>query len=101
MKLESFKDFYYQFIFLIPSGLALSFLGITLSQLSNATRLKEIILPVLLIPLSIPVLLFGMESERNLILYSAGLFKPMVILFSFAIFYGSLGVLVQEISDEV
>ena len=50
MKLESFKDFYYQFIFLIPSGLALSFLGITLSQLSNATRLKEIILPVLLIP---------------------------------------------------
>jgi heme exporter protein B len=100
MKISSFRDVYYQIIFLIPAGLSISFLGITLTQLSHATRLKEIILPVLLIPLSIPVLLFGMEAERNLILFTGNIGKPMIILLAFCVFYGALGILVQELTDD-
>ncbi len=100
MKISSFQDVYNQIIFLIPAGLSISFLGITLTQLSHATRLKEIILPVLLIPLSIPVLLFGMEAERNLILFTGNIGKPMVILIAFCVFYGALGILVQELTDD-
>jgi hypothetical protein len=41
-----------------------------------------------------------MEAERNLILFSGGVLKPLVILFAFSIFYGSLGVLVQELTND-
>ena len=100
MKIDSLVDVFNQIVFLFPAGLSLSLLGVMLSQLSHATRLKEVILPVLLIPLSIPVLLFGMEAERNLILFSGSILKPFVILFAFSIFYGSLGVLVQELTND-
>ena len=101
MKINSLQDLNYHIIFLIPASLSITFLGITLTQLSHATRLKEIILPVLLIPLSIPVLLFGMEAERNLILFTGNITKPMNVLIAFCVFYGALGVLVQEITDEL
>ncbi len=46
---------------------SLSALGVSLSLVSFATRLKEMVLPLLLIPFSIPVILFGMEAERKFI----------------------------------
>ena len=101
MKIHTFQEFFYHVVFLIPAGLSLSFLGITLTALSNATRLKEVLLPILLIPLSIPVLLFGMEAERNLILYAGNVGKPLLVLFAFCTFYGSLGIVVQELSEEI
>jgi heme exporter protein B len=100
MQINSFADLFNQTVFLIPAGLSLSLLGVSLTQLSHATRLKEVILPVLLIPLSIPILLFGMEAERNLILFSGGYTKPLSILFAFSVFYGSLGVLIQELTND-
>lgn len=101
MKINTYQDFFYHIIFLVPAGLSLAFLGITLTILSSATRLKEVILPILLIPLSIPVLIFGMEAERNLLLYAGNPGKSLLVLFAFCSFYGSLGIVVQELSEEL
>lgn len=99
MKITSTKDFFSHVVFFFSSGLAISFLGIALTLLGNATRLKEILLPVLLVPLSIPVLLVGMEAERNYLLYSGGLQKPLIILFAFCTFYGALGIVIREVFE--
>lgn len=53
-------------IFLLPGVLCISFLGVVLSHISDSSRLKEILLPLLMIPFTIPILLFGMEAERKL-----------------------------------
>ena len=89
-----------QFLYFIPGTLSLSFLGVSLSQLSFATRLKEVVLPILLIPLSIPVLIAGMEAERKYFAYDKIDTASLVVLFSFSVLYLSLGLLLREMGDD-
>lgn len=91
------SNLYGTFLFLVPSTLTLSFLGMTLSHISFATRLKEIILPMLLIPLSIPVLLFGIEAERKFYVLGQINYFSIALIFSFCILYASLGILLMEL----
>lgn len=87
-------------IFLFPSTLSLSFLGIALGGLTHSTRLKEILLPVLLIPLSLPVMLFGMEAERKFLWDKKDFIFSMALIISLAVFYGALGIFIQEVFNE-
>ena len=87
-----------QFVFLIPGTLTLSFLGIALNQISHATRLKEIILPMLLIPISLPVMVFGMEAERKFFIEGFSI-NSLLLMLSFSILYGTLGVLLYEFGE--
>ncbi|HMV45715.1 MAG TPA: heme exporter protein CcmB, partial [Leptospiraceae bacterium] len=103
-----FEKFYFesskligQFLYLIPGTLSLSFLGVTLSQLSFATRLKEIVLPILLIPLSIPVLLSGMQAERKYFSSAEINFPSLIVLFAFMILYLALGLLIREVGEDI
>lgn len=91
---------YQHVLFLLPGSLSISFLGVTLSEMSFGTRLKEILLPVLLIPLSIPVLLVGMEAERKLFIYNMVSIPYLVVLLSFSVLYLAIGILLREIAPE-
>ena len=89
----------FQFIFLFHSILpilSLSFLGIMVSELGYETEKKELILPILLIPLIIPVLLLTIQSETKLILSGEFQIYSMLVLFSFSILYLSLGLILKE-----
>ncbi|MDV6235951.1 heme exporter protein CcmB [Leptospira ellisii] len=95
------KDFSVNLIFLLPGVLCISFLGVSLSHISDSSRLKEILLPLLMIPFTIPILLFGMEAERKL--QRLPVFDPvpgLVILLSFCFFYAGMGVLLLELSGD-
>jgi heme exporter protein B len=94
------SSFYNHLILLVPATLSLSFLGNSLSQLSFATRLKEIVLPLLLIPLSIPLLIFGIEAERKLLSNQKELLVSLGILLALSIIYASVGILSEEITKE-
>ncbi|EMG19536.1 CcmB protein [Leptospira interrogans serovar Copenhageni str. LT2050] len=81
------KDLFVNLIFLLPGVLCISFLGVALSHISDSSRLKEILLPLLMIPFTIPILLFGMEAERKL--ERLPVFDPipgLSILLSFCVF---------------
>lgn len=84
-------------VYLLPGLLSLSFLGVNLSYLSQSTRLKEMLLPVLQTPMTVPVFLFGLDAERNAFLQNAFQEKSFLILCFFTILYGSLGALVMEL----
>ncbi|EMF81850.1 CcmB domain protein [Leptospira weilii serovar Topaz str. LT2116] len=95
------KDLTVNLIFLLPGVLCISFLGVALSHISDSSRLKEILLPLLMIPFTIPILLFGMEAERKL--ERMPVFDPIpgiAILFSFCIFYAGIGILLLELSGD-
>ncbi|GBF48920.1 CcmB protein [Leptospira ryugenii] len=86
-----------EWMFANLGSLSLVFLGVTLGLLSEASRMKEIILPLLQLPFSIPLFLFGMEAETRFY-QEVEFYLPSVgILLFFAIFYGSLGVLFLEV----
>jgi heme exporter protein B len=89
-----------QFLYFIPGTLSLSFLGVSLSQMSFATRLKEVVLPILLIPLSIPVLIAGMDAERKYFSAEKVDTSSLIVLFSFSVLYLSLGLLLREMGEE-
>ncbi|MEM7180725.1 MAG: heme exporter protein CcmB, partial [Spirochaetota bacterium] len=75
-------------LFLVPGTLSLVLLGNMLSSMSFATRLKEVILPLLLIPFSFPILLFGLEAERNFTGLGEGKFySSLGIMLAFVVFY--------------
>ncbi|MCE9501969.1 MAG: heme exporter protein CcmB [Leptospira sp.] len=86
-------------IFFLPGGLALTFLGVSLSLLSFSTRLKEMILPLLLIPLSMPIFLLGMEAERRLFTSKIYSTNSIVIVTALCILYGTLGVMLQDLTE--
>lgn len=95
------KDLTVNLIFLLPGVLCISFLGVVLSHISDSSRLKEILLPLLMIPFTIPILLFGMEAERKL--ERMPVFDPIpgiAILLSFCIFYAGIGILLLELSGD-
>jgi heme exporter protein B len=94
------RVFYGNLYFLLPATLSLTFIGIALGSLSSSTRLKEVLLPVLQIPLSIPVLIFGMEAEKNYLFSADGIVKPLIVLFCFGVFYASAGIWILEMGEE-
>ncbi|MCB1158996.1 MAG: heme exporter protein CcmB [Leptospiraceae bacterium] len=96
----SSKSIFHQLIYLTPGTLSLSFLGNMLSKMSHATRLKEIVLPLLLIPLSMPVLIFGMEAEQKILHQDTYNVSTFLIMLFFTVFYGSLGSIFVEIFQE-
>lgn len=90
-----------QLVFFLPGLLCISFLGVCLSHISLSSRLKEILLPLLLVPLSIPVFLYGMEAERKFAVQPfSSLIGSFGLLFAFAIFYGSMGALLVEMTSD-
>lgn len=96
----STTTFIQNLILLLPATLSLSFLGNTLSQISFTTRLKEIVLPMLMIPLSLPLLIFGMEAERKYIVHISELNISLGIQLGLCVFYASIGVLSEEVLKE-
>ncbi|PJZ48066.1 heme exporter protein CcmB [Leptospira saintgironsiae] len=95
------NEFGRQIVFFFPGLLCLSFLGVCLSHISLSSRLKEILLPLLLVPLSIPVFLYGMEAERKFISQPfSALVGSFALLLAFAVFYGSMGALLVEMTSD-
>ena len=92
--------FWIHFVFILPGVLSLAFLGMTLGLISISSRLKEILLPLLLIPFSVPVLLFGMGAEKKYWTEPDGFLISFIVMVAFAIFYGALGALLYEVSAE-
>lgn len=89
------------FIFLLPGTLALVLLGNMLAAISFATRLKEVILPLLLIPFSFPIFLFGLEAEQKYTgIGKQGFYTSLGIMLAFIIFYYALGALFEELFQE-
>ncbi|NUM42026.1 MAG: heme exporter protein CcmB [Leptospiraceae bacterium] len=95
-----FKFFFGNIVFFGLGIFSLSLLGVSLSIVSFATRLKEMVLPLLLIPFSIPILLFGMEAERKFIFQKGDTVFSAIIMVSLVFLYSALGLLLQEFSVE-
>lgn len=79
----------------------LVFLGVSLGIIAFESRLKEIIIPLLQLPFSIPLFLFGLEAE-NRYWMETGFYLPSVgLLLFFLLFYGTLGsVMVETLKNE-
>ena len=96
-------SFYKEMFFFSLAALNLSFLGVSLSMISTESRLKEIILPLLLFPFSIPIFLFGITAEKKLIhMNFENLItqKNFLIMIFLSILYACLGILFEEISNK-
>lgn len=52
-------------LLLLPASLSLAALGTVFSYLSSASRLREFLLPVLLLPFSLPVLMLAAQALRR------------------------------------
>ncbi len=91
-----FSNFFSTLFISVPGLLSLSFLGVLLSDLSFQTEKKELLLPVLLIPLSIPVLLMSISAETKFLISEEYNLSSVVLLFSFSILYLSLGLIFKE-----
>ena len=78
-------------IFMGPALLALSFLGVMLGLISISSRMKEIILPLLLIPFSIPVFMFGLGAEKQYLVKPEDFLVSFIILTALSVFYGAMG----------
>ncbi|TGL76554.1 heme exporter protein CcmB [Leptospira jelokensis] len=80
---------------------SLVFLGVSLGIIAFESRLKEIIIPLLQLPFSIPLFLFGLEAE-NRYWMEAGFYLPSVgLLLFFLLFYATLGsVMVETLKNE-
>ncbi|WCL51123.1 heme exporter protein CcmB [Leptospira sp. GIMC2001] len=89
-----------QLMFIIPGSLSLSFLGVSLANISNASRMKEIILPLLMVPFSIPLFLYGLNSEYKYLKNPETLISSIFLLIFFCFFYGGIGALFQEVLSE-
>jgi len=89
-----------QLIFIIPGSLSLSFMGVSLANISNAARMKEIILPLLMIPFSIPLFLYGLNAEYRYMKNPETLIYSIFLLIFFCFFYGGIGALFQEVLSE-
>ncbi|MCG6149127.1 heme exporter protein CcmB [Leptospira levettii] len=79
----------------------LVFLGVSLGVVAFESRLKEIIIPLLQLPFSIPLFLFGLEAE-NRYWNEPGLYLPSIgLLLFFLLFYGTLGsIMVETLQNE-
>lgn len=94
------EDLFRHLLFLLPGSLSLSFLGVSLSDFSSSSRMKEIILPLLLVPFSIPIFLYGLKTEFRLDSHPESLVSSFLLMIFFCFFYGGLGALFQELQSE-
>ncbi|MDZ4727056.1 MAG: heme exporter protein CcmB [Leptospira sp.] len=86
-----------QWLFSNLGSLSLVFLGVSMGLISEESRVKEIVLPLLQLPFSIPLFLFGLEAETRFWMESGFYFPSVFLLLFFAVFYGALGGLFLEI----
>ncbi|MCB1178903.1 MAG: heme exporter protein CcmB, partial [Leptospiraceae bacterium] len=98
--LLNLQSFQIGLAYIVPGTLGISFLGVALSSLSQSTRLKEMLLPVLQTPLVVPVFLFGMNAEKNSTFSGIIDYKPILLLCFFSLFYGSLGAFILEMDTD-
>ncbi len=94
------EDWMYHFSILPLSTLSLSFLGVSLSGLSASSRMKEVILPLLMVPFSIPLFLYGLNAEFRFIHDSESWGDSVLLMVFFCFFYGGVGALFQELQSE-
>ena len=67
-------------VFLALAALSLSALGIMLSYISSGNRMREIILPLLLLPASLPVFMLAADAMRQTFRNGGGALDPAQIL---------------------
>lgn len=78
-------------------SLSLIALGISLGVISAESKLKEVIIPLLQLPFSIPLLLFGLEAEARFWMEPGFYFPSVGLLLVFAVFYLGIGALFLEV----
>jgi heme exporter protein B len=93
----SIDRFFGEWLFSNLGSLSLVFLGISLGIISDESRVKEIVLPLLQLPFSVPLFLFGLEAESRFWLEPGFYFPAVGLLVFFALFYGALGGLFLEV----
>ncbi len=91
------ENFFGDWFFSNLGSLSLVFLGVAMGILSEESRVKEIVLPLLQLPFSIPLFLFGLEAESRFWMESEFYYPSVFLLLFFAVFYGSFGALFLEI----
>ncbi|MCW7493264.1 heme exporter protein CcmB [Leptospira sp. 2 VSF19] len=93
----SIERFWGEWLFANLGSGSLVFLGVSLGLIAFESRLKEIIIPLLQLPFSIPLFLFGLEAEHRYWL-EPGFYLPSVgLLLFFMLFYATLGSVMIEI----
>ena len=98
---EFFYNRAFQSYYIFNTRISFSFLlGVSLGSIAASTRMKEVILPLLLIPFSIPIFLFGLKSEFRYIGDAMSLNQSLILMIFFCFFYGGLGALFQELQSE-
>jgi heme exporter protein B len=81
--------------------LAIASVGTILSVLSSATRMKEVMLPVLQIPLTIPVVICAVEATAGVLIPEYGEISSWLsILAGFTIVYLTVSYLIFEFAVE-
>jgi heme exporter protein B len=81
--------------------LAIAAVGTILSVLSSATRMKEVMLPVLQIPLTIPVVICAVEATAGILIPEYGEISSWLsILTGFTIVYLTVSYLIFEFAVE-
>ncbi len=93
----SIENFFGEWLFVNLGSLSLVFLGVSMGLVAEESRVKEIVLPLLQLPFSIPLFLFGMEAETRFWMENGFYFPSVFLLLFFALFYGAMGSLFLEI----
>lgn len=92
---SSFAHLGWEWIYIALGSLPLVSLGVALGILSFETRSKEILLPLLQIPFSIPIFLLAREAEEQF--FSRGNYQGILLLFSLGFVYFGLSAFLLEI----
>ncbi|MCT8332309.1 heme exporter protein CcmB [Leptospira sp. 85282-16] len=93
----SLERYWGEWLFANLGSGSLVFLGVSLGLIAFESRLKEIIIPLLQLPFSIPLFLFGLEAEHRY-WQEPGFYLPSVgLLLFFMLFYATLGSVMIEI----
>ncbi|MCG6152848.1 heme exporter protein CcmB [Leptospira bandrabouensis] len=93
----SMERYWGEWLFANLGSGSLVFLGVSLGLIAFESRLKEIIIPLLQLPFSIPLFLFGLEAEHRY-WQEPGFYLPSVgLLLFFMLFYATLGSVMIEI----
>ncbi|MDF3819038.1 heme exporter protein CcmB [Leptospira sp. 96542] len=86
-----------EFLFSTLGAGSLVFLGVSLGLISSESRMKEIVIPLLQLPFSVPLFLFGLEAENRFWVEPGFYFPSVGLLIFFILFYAGLGSIFVEI----
>lgn len=89
------QNFFWEWVFISLGSFPLVALGVALGILSFETRSKEILLPLLQIPFSIPIFLLAREAEEQF--FSKGNAEGIFLLLSLGFVYFGLSAFLLEI----